>query len=86
MLTMKQVFAVLSAQVDTPRRFGETAVDLGFLKPEEVVALLKLQRERTPSVVDLLSASGVESKKVLSAELQTHLRSKQQNFAETMAG
>ncbi len=86
MLTMKQIFAVLSAQSGTTRRFGETAVDLGYLKPEDVVALLKLQREWTPSVVDLLVAQGVASKKVLSAELDLHLRIKQKDFAAVMAG
>ncbi len=85
-LTMKQVFAVLSAHSGTPRRFGETAVDLGYLKPEDVEALLKLQRERTPSVVELLVAQGVASRKVLSAELDLHVRIKQRDSAAVMAG
>lgn len=54
-LTAAQVLAVLNRQADRPhRRFGEIAVELGLLQPEEIVRLLKAQSEKTVPLGQLL--------------------------------
>lgn len=39
-LSMSRVFQILDAQLDSSKRFGELAIELGFLKGEEVDGLL----------------------------------------------
>ncbi len=45
MLTWKQIYQVLNAQFDTTKRFGEVAIELGFLVEEEVNRLLEIQKK-----------------------------------------
>jgi hypothetical protein len=53
-LTMRQVLAILDAQLDTARPFGQLAVDKGYLTHEQVMELLGLQTELCPSISDIL--------------------------------
>lgn len=55
LLTVKQVFAVLSLQCDEPNtRFGELAVRLGYLKHDDINRLLAEQERRAKPVIDVL--------------------------------
>jgi hypothetical protein len=55
LMTVKQLFAVLSLQCDEPNtRFGELAVRLGFLTAEDLTQLLAEQERRAKPLIDVL--------------------------------
>ena len=59
-LTTDQVDLVLAAQDQyVGHRFGELAVDLGLISEGALDDLLALQRERSPSLADVLVDMGV---------------------------
>lgn len=59
-LTLPQVFNILNKQADTPKFFGEIAVDLEYLDKEGIEKLLAIQQEGMPAIEDIL----VEMKKI----------------------
>ncbi len=60
-LAVDQIAQVLAAQAGTTRRFGELAVDLGFLKEGDVVQLLEQQRLYRPPLSWAIVESGLMS-------------------------
>lgn len=68
-LSFRQVSAILSHQCDEPnQRFGEIAMRLGYLKEEELSALLVEQAKRVTPLTDVLVENGFLSE----AELELH--------------
>lgn len=59
-LTLSQVFNILNTQADTPKFFGEIAVNLGYLDKDGIEKLLAIQQEGMPAIEDIL----VEMKKI----------------------
>ena len=59
-LTLPHVFNILNKQADTPKFFGEIAVDLEYLDKEGIEKLLAIQQEGMPAIEDIL----VEMKKI----------------------
>ena len=57
-MTLKQVFKVLEAQAISSELFGELAVRLGYLNPEERDTLVGAQASVTPRLVDTLISRG----------------------------
>jgi hypothetical protein len=53
-LTMRQVMSILDVQVDTPRPFGQLAVEKGYLNQSDVMGLLEMQNKMSPSLVEVL--------------------------------
>jgi hypothetical protein len=70
LLTMKQVFAILSEQADSGTRFGEQAVELGYLGEDDVTGLLAEQRRLRPGLSAILHDMGALTKR----DLQKHRR------------
>lgn len=59
MLGVRQVLDVIRTQLlDPDRRFGEVAVEKGYLTTSQVAALLRLQRQRQRPVIDHLVELG----------------------------
>ena len=58
LLTVKQVSRVLLAQCDSQLRFGQQAVELGFLVPAQVDELLELQARSRPGLPTCLVELG----------------------------
>ena len=59
MMKMKMVFNTLSAQVDTGLRFGEQAVELGYIDREDLNRLLLIQNDMRPCIAQVLQDMGV---------------------------
>ena len=74
LLTMKQVFAVLSAQADSGRRFGEQAVVMGYLDDAQLAALLAHQRDVRPGLSAILHDMGALKKRDLQKHRRAYLR------------
>jgi hypothetical protein len=76
MLTMKQIFKILGEQAKYRayepqkgyKRFGEIAVDLGFMKNEDIEFLLKKQNEDQSSITEILVEMGAIDKEELEME------------------
>jgi hypothetical protein len=62
-LTMRQVFEVLKEQASSPKRFGEIAVEKGFVTESDISEMLWLQSLLCPTLLDVLI-----SRKVVTAE------------------
>lgn len=60
-LTMPQVFRILEEQAMTKEYFGEIAVRLGYLDEATLNELLRMQRECSPTLADVLVEQGVIS-------------------------
>ncbi len=58
-LTVKQVNRILMAQCDTGLRFGDQAVELGYLEPENVQGLLQMQVAQRPTAITALQDLGL---------------------------
>ena len=57
-----EIDIILDRQRECKDRFGEIAIKLGFLTPEEVQTLLKIQEFRTPSyIAEALALAGILS-------------------------
>jgi hypothetical protein len=54
-LTMRQVMSILDAQVDSPRPFGQLAVEKGYLTQSDVMGLLEMQSKMCPSIAEVLA-------------------------------
>ena len=56
---------ILDIQIDSPKLFGEIAVDLGYLTEQELHDLLKLQSQKRPYIGEIL----VDMKKITEEQL-----------------
>ncbi|MCP5003688.1 MAG: hypothetical protein GY941_07005 [Planctomycetes bacterium] len=65
MLTIKQIVKILYVQADTPKLFGEIAVELGYITEADVKILLRKRKKRIPDIEDIL----VEMGKISSNEI-----------------
>ncbi len=74
LLTMKQVFAVLSAQAVSDRRFGEQAVVMGYLAEAQLEELLAHQREVRPGLSAILYDMGALTRRELQKHRRAYLR------------
>lgn len=75
MLTMKQVFHILDEQADSPLRFGELAIALGYLNEEQVNDLLAIQKKKRPGMCQVLYNMGLLKRSVLDIERKEFLQS-----------
>jgi len=64
-LTMKQVFKVLSAQSESDIRFGEMAISLSFMTNQQLMDLLKLQKKSRPSLNKIVTDMGLAKTETL---------------------
>jgi hypothetical protein len=71
-LSMQQVFAVLAAQVDSPKPFGRLAVEMGFLSDAERLSLLGKQVDLCPAFADVLVDQHVLDPDTVRRELQMY--------------
>jgi hypothetical protein len=71
-LSMRQVLKVLDAQVDSTRPFGKLAVDKGYMTQGELLDLLGLQSELTPSISDVLIERLILDEQVVEREARCH--------------
>jgi hypothetical protein len=69
-ISMKQLFAILEAQMDTSAPFGEVAIALGFMSHADVLELIGLQSERCQSVAQCINEMGLVAPDVLNRELR----------------
>ncbi len=69
LLNREKVWKILNAQSNTPKRFGEAAIELGFLKKKDVEYLLGLQVKLRPKIGEIL----VEMKKMNKERLEQEL-------------
>ncbi|MEO0323749.1 MAG: hypothetical protein AAF447_12385 [Myxococcota bacterium] len=58
---VEQIAQVLAAQAGTTQRFGELAVEMGFLKDIDVVGLLENQRQYRPPLSWAIVEAGLMS-------------------------
>ncbi len=64
-LTMKQIFRILNAQGDSDRRFGELAIQMGFMKTPQLLILLDIQRTKRPGLNKIIMEMGLADSKTL---------------------
>jgi hypothetical protein len=69
-LTMRQVMAILDAQVDSPQPFGELAIKMGYLTQSDVLELLGMQVDSCPSILEILSERPILDRVTLRKEAQ----------------
>ena len=75
MLSMKDVFAIMRSQSDVPLyRFGEAAVNLGFISENQLAQLLMVQSERKRPISEILVEHEVLSKTDVIEELAAFRR------------
>ncbi|MCA9257698.1 MAG: hypothetical protein KDA61_00805, partial [Planctomycetales bacterium] len=67
-MSMKQVFHVLSRQSDTDQTFGQVAVELGYLSELSLSNLLREQESMATPVSQLLVEMGAISQEDLDSE------------------
>jgi hypothetical protein len=62
LLQTGQIDTILDHQVDSDKRFGQIAVELGFLTQQQVETLVKIQQSRVPTdIAEVLALAGVMS-------------------------
>jgi hypothetical protein len=69
-LTLKQVAKVLEAQTEEGKRFGQLAVQLGFLSDLDVAHLLMVQNDRLPSLTKVLIEMGALDQETADSEFR----------------
>ena len=75
LLRVRDAFRILNEQGRHPGRlFGEVAVELGLMKPEDVESLLTKQRQERPKLGEVLVEMGALSREQMEAELRVYLR------------
>jgi hypothetical protein len=67
---MRQVMAILDAQVDSPQPFGELAIKMGYLTQSDVLELLGMQVDSCPSILEILSERPILDRVTLRKEAQ----------------
>jgi hypothetical protein len=68
-LSIKQVNRILSAQIDTAKKFGAVAIELGYLVQEDVDELLLIQKTSRPKLGEILIQMGKIDRSRLGIEL-----------------
>lgn len=68
LLSLGQVAQVIEAQRTCQRRFGELAVEMGFLSPQQVLRLLQQQEDETPELIEILIERGGDRAKLEGAQ------------------
>lgn len=68
MITVDQLQDILEKRLEEQRYFGEIAIDLGYLKDEDVEELLRIQKKRMPHLGKILFAMKAISEDVLARE------------------
>ncbi len=53
-MSVRQVMDTLFAQGDSTRLFGEIAIELGFITKENLITLLKSQKNEMPELIKIL--------------------------------
>ena len=53
-MSVRQVMDTLFAQGDSTRLFGEIAIELGFITKENLITLLKSQKNEMPELINIL--------------------------------
>ncbi len=81
MMTMPQVFEVLTKQADGNEPFGELAIAMGFLSREDLSELIVRQLETVPRLEEILVECGVITQRELDSAL-VRLRSQVGTFRE----
>jgi hypothetical protein len=71
-LSMRQVMAILDDQLESPRPFGQLAVDKGYLTQSGLMELLGMQEHLCPSIADVLVEQRVLNKRTMQQELQRY--------------
>ncbi len=66
-LDMKQVFTIVNAQGDSDQRFGEVAIQLGYMKTQQLLILLDIQRTKRPGLNGIIEGMGLADAKTLKA-------------------
>lgn len=60
LLQADEIDLILDRQRDSTDRFGEIAVEMGFLKPQQVLTLIKIQEYRTAGAIcEALALAGI---------------------------
>ncbi len=77
-LTINQVFNILNKQADTPKLFGEIAIDMGYLVKDGVEKLLAFQREDMPGIEEILVMMKKIDKKTCTDMLEKYQKSTSQ--------
>lgn len=74
-MTMDQVMEVLNVH-NSRDMFGEIAVELGFLQPQDVDEIIEAQRNSRPPIGEILVEMGLIQKKTLAWELKDFHKSR----------
>ncbi len=74
MMSIEQVFQVLNVQHVDNRRFGELAVELGFLRKVQVKTLLERQQQSRPKIGEVLVERNELDHRTLNKHLDTYLK------------
>lgn len=62
LLRPDQIDTILDHQDDSNKRFGEIAIELGFVTQQQVETLVKIQQSRIPTdIAEVLALAGVMS-------------------------
>lgn len=72
-LTIAQTMEILRRQTSTKQRFGEIAIELGYLTSESLETLLAIQNSTAPSIIEALSQTTDLDSSTLSAAYQRFL-------------
>lgn len=60
LLDVSQIDEILDRQSETDKRFGEIAVEMGFMSEAQVERLVKIQANRVPAdIAEILALAGV---------------------------
>ena len=74
---LDQVVEILEWQRKDSKLFGEAALELGMLTPQQRDHLLALQKESVPPLGQVLAELGLLAVETLETELETYLSSTQ---------
>ena len=73
------MLTILNTQIESPKLFGEIAVDLGYLTEQELSGLLEMQSKMRPFIGEIL----VDMKKITEEQLNSLLTEFGRKMAET---
>jgi hypothetical protein len=74
-LSAREIFDVLQAQNDSPsERFGDVAVEMGFMTRDDLMRLLMIQADRKRPIAEILVAQGVLTERQAASELAAFRR------------
>jgi hypothetical protein len=64
-MTMKEITRVVKALSDTDMRFGEMAIQMGYLKTTQLLVLLDIQRKKRPGLNKIIVELGLSDEVTL---------------------